>query len=82
MKQISIPITDLTARQMASLAQRWGLPDKRYNTAVIERAVTTIFMLEIGCQQYQARLEKIRQGINNPPEWAEQIGDMQSKGGS
>lgn len=57
MKQISIQITDETARQMAALAERWGLPAQRHNTPVIERAVATMFMLEIGCEEYTRRLE-------------------------
>lgn len=57
MKQISIQITDETARQMAALAERWGLPAQRHNTPVIERAVATLFMLEIGYEEYTRRLE-------------------------
>ena len=57
MKQISIQITDETARQIQRLAECWGLPEVRHNTAVIERAVATIFMLEIGCEEYNKRLE-------------------------
>ncbi len=45
MKQISIQITEETARQMARLAQHWGLPRERHNTAVLERAVATMFLL-------------------------------------
>jgi hypothetical protein len=77
-KQISIPVTNLTARQMASLAAKWGLPEQRYNTAVIERAVTTIYMLEIGAEHYRQRLAEIEQGIPDPPGWAEQIAALQS----
>lgn len=57
MKQISIQITDETARQMAALAERWGLPAQRHNTPVIERAIATLFMLEIGYEEYNRRLE-------------------------
>lgn len=56
-KQISIQITDETARQMAALAERWGLPAQRHNTPVIERAIATMFMLEIGWEEYTRRLE-------------------------
>ena len=59
MKQISIQITDETARQMAQLARYWGLPPERHNTAVIERAVATVFMFEIGYDQYKARLQEM-----------------------
>lgn len=59
MKQISIQITDETARQMEELAQCWGLPPQRHNTPVIERAIATIFMLEIGCEKYRAKLEEM-----------------------
>ena len=57
MKQISIQITDETARQMARLARRWGLPPERHNTPVIERAIASIFMLEIGYEEYRARIK-------------------------
>jgi predicted transcriptional regulator len=67
MKQISIQITDETARQIARLARRWGLAQERHNTAVIERAIATIFMLEIGYEEYQARLERMqREGAASP----------------
>lgn len=59
MKQISIQITDETARQMAVLAERWGLPVQRHNTPVIERAIATIFMLEIGYEEYTRRLQEM-----------------------
>jgi predicted transcriptional regulator len=59
MKQISIQITDETARQIAALAKQWGLPSQRHNTAVIERAIATLFMLEIGCEEYTKRLEEM-----------------------
>jgi hypothetical protein len=59
MKQISIQITDETARQMERLAKCWGLPKERHNTPVIERAIATVFMLEIGCEEYNARLKKL-----------------------
>lgn len=55
MKQISIQVTDETARQMAKLAQRWGLPPARHNTPVIERAIATIYLLEIGYDEYMQR---------------------------
>jgi len=61
MKQISIQITDETARQMARLAKRWGLPPERHNTPVIERAVATLFLLEIGYEEYNQRLKQIKE---------------------
>ena len=64
MKQISIQITDETARQIAKLAQQWGYPTQRHNTAVVERAVNTIFMLEIGCDEYRDRLRQM--GASEP----------------
>ncbi len=66
MKQISIQITEETARQIAALAQRWGLSPERHNTAVIERAVATIWLLEIGYDQYQARLAALRAEGDEP----------------
>ena len=59
MKQISIQITDETARQIAALAEHWGLRPQRHNTPVIERAIATIFMLEIGYEEYSKRLEEM-----------------------
>jgi hypothetical protein len=61
MKQISIQITDETARQIARLAKRWGLPQERHNTPVIERAIATIFMLEVGYDEYTRRMAQIKQ---------------------
>ena len=61
MKQISIQITDETARQMAQLAKRWGLPPERHNTPVIERAIATIFLLEIGYDEFTARLKEMKE---------------------
>lgn len=60
MKQISIQITDITARQMAELAKSWGLPRERHNTPVIERAIATIYVLEIGYDKYLARLAQLQ----------------------
>lgn len=59
MKQISIQITNETARQIASLAAQWGLPKQRHNTPVIERAVAAIHMLEIGYDEYRRRYDLI-----------------------
>jgi len=61
MKQISIQITNETARQIADLAVLWGLPKQRHNTSVIERAVATIYMLEIGYDDYRQRYEVLTQ---------------------
>jgi hypothetical protein len=61
MKQISIQITDETARQIAKLAKRWGLPPERHNTPVIERAIATIFVLEIGYEEYTRRMKEIKE---------------------
>lgn len=66
MKQISIQITDETARQIAALARHWGLPRERHNTPVIERAIATIFMFEIGCEEYEARLQALQAGDRLP----------------
>lgn len=65
MKQISIQITDETARQMAALAKRWGLPQTRHNTPVIERAIATVFMFEIGTDQYKKVLELMQEESNS-----------------
>lgn len=61
MKQISIQITDETARQMTQLAKRWGLPPERHNTPVIERAVATVFLLEIGYDEFMRRLKEMKE---------------------
>jgi hypothetical protein len=65
MKQISIQIADETARQIAHLAELWGYPGQRHNTAVIERAVNTLYMLEYGCEAYRNRLHEL--GANPNP---------------
>jgi hypothetical protein len=59
MKQISIQITNETARQMEKLARRWGLPPARHNTPVIERAIATIYILEIGYEEYTQRMKQM-----------------------
>ncbi len=59
MKQISIQITGETARQIAGLAGHWGLTPQRHNTAVIERAVATMYLLEIGYAEYRRRLAEL-----------------------
>lgn len=61
MKQISIQITDETARQIEMLAKRWGLPRERHNTPVIERAIATIYMLEIGYDEYMKRQKQLKE---------------------
>jgi hypothetical protein len=66
MKQISIQITDETARQMAALAEKWGLPAQRHNTPVLERAVATLYMLEIGYDEYKTRLREMETAGNAP----------------
>jgi hypothetical protein len=59
MKQISIQITGETARQIAGLADHWGLTPQRHNTAVIERAVATMYLLEVGYTEYRRRLDEL-----------------------
>lgn len=59
MKQISIQIADETARQIATLAEHWGYPKQRHNTAVIERAINTIYMLEHGTEAYLRQLKEM-----------------------
>lgn len=58
-KQISIQITNETARQIADLAHRWGLPKQRHNTSVIGRAVAAVHMLEIGYAEYRRRYDEL-----------------------
>jgi len=65
MKQISIQITDETARQMSALAKRWGLPPARHNTPVLERCVATVFMFEIGTDQYRQMLAQMQEESNS-----------------
>lgn len=48
MKQIGINLDDETIKQMQELAEKWGLPDVRHNTAVISRCVERIWFQEIG----------------------------------
>ena len=55
-RQISIEVTDETGRQIDALAAYWGLPSTRYNTPVIERAVTTVYMYTTGSDVYRRQL--------------------------
>lgn len=64
MKQISIQITNETARQISFLAELWGHPRQRHNTAVIERAINTVYMLEYGYEDYRNRLREM--GVELP----------------
>ena len=51
MKAIGIHLDEETVRQMKELAQLWGLPKVRHNTAVFQRCVERVWMQEIGCHQ-------------------------------
>lgn len=55
MKKISIHLDDETVEQMQQLAHRWGLPDVRHNTAVIQRCVERVWMLEMGTDELKDR---------------------------
>ena len=44
---------------MADLAAHWGLPRIRHNTAVLERAVSLAYMLEVGYDAYQRRISEL-----------------------
>ncbi len=68
MKQISIQITNETARQIAFLAQLWGYPEQRHNTAVMERAINTIYMLEYGYEEYRSRLREMGVDLSDSDE--------------
>lgn len=46
MRQTSIQLDDETARQMAWLAEQWGLPEQRHVTAVIQRMAQQVYALE------------------------------------
>ena len=46
MKAISMQIDDETARQITALAERWGLPPVRNNTAVVSRCIERVFLQE------------------------------------
>lgn len=58
-KQISIQITNETARQIADLADHWGLPAQRHNTPTIERAIAIVHMLEVGYVEYRRRYDEL-----------------------
>ena len=55
MQQISVQLAGETRRQIAELADHWGLPKQRHNTPVIERAVALAYMLEMGMDEYRER---------------------------
>ena len=46
MKQISLQLSAETERQMAQLAVRWELPSQRHVTAIMERVVAMMTLLE------------------------------------
>lgn len=48
MTHLTISPDDETIRQMRELAELWGLPEIRHNTAVVSRCVERVWMLEIG----------------------------------
>lgn len=73
MKQISIQITAITARQIAQLAEHWGLPAERHNTPVIERAVAAIHMFEIGYAAYQNQLAQTLSATSEAPTMDEKL---------
>lgn len=53
MKQISINIDDETVEQMSKLAELWGLPEVRHNSAVVMRCVERVWMVEMGVKEYR-----------------------------
>lgn len=53
MKQISINMDDETIKQMRELADKWGLPETRHNTAVVSRCVERIWLQEIGSERQE-----------------------------
>jgi predicted transcriptional regulator len=48
MRKITVSLDDKTTHQMQELAERWGLPEVRHNSAVITRCVDWIWQQEIG----------------------------------
>jgi len=56
---MSVQLAGETRRQIAALAEHWGLPKQRHNTPVIERAVALAFMLELGWEAYTVRRETL-----------------------
>ena len=61
-QQISVQLAGETRRQIAALAEHWGLPRQRHNTPVIERAVAMAFMLEMGYDAYTERRREMEHG--------------------
>lgn len=65
MKKLSIHVDDETVEQMKELADLWGLPDIRHNTAVIQRCVERVWMLELGAARLKGMDEKNASSIDN-----------------
>jgi hypothetical protein len=61
MKHLTVDIDKETARQIARLAQIWGLPKTRHNSPVISRCVERIYKTEVAKQE----LDKFDRAINN-----------------
>jgi predicted DNA-binding protein len=61
MKQTSVQLSERCRQQIAELAELWGYTEARHLTAVIERGVTEIYMLEIGYNEYLDRMGKMEQ---------------------
>lgn len=64
MKQISITPDDETIEQIRQLAELWGMPEQRHNTAVIQRCVERVWMLELGGKKME-EAEQYRRSIDN-----------------
>lgn len=65
-KQISVYVTDETARQIAELARLWGLPDQRHNTPIIEKSIERIYQQEVEMRsKAQDALENIDRAKTN-----------------
>lgn len=64
MTHLTISPDDETIRQMRELAELWGLPEIRHNTAVVSRCVERVWMLEIGTDRMKEE-EKNSGSIDN-----------------
>jgi hypothetical protein len=65
MNQFSYQADDETLRQIAQLAEWWGLPTIRHNTPVIARCVERVFNAE-SAKRELAEFDKLQNSESDP----------------
>ncbi len=67
MNQFSYQADDETLRQIAQLAEWWGLPTTRHNTPVIARCVERVFLQEKAHRE-MVEFDRLQQSEPDPLE--------------